>query len=338
VKRIVEALILVVASVAVSACGASERQEAGTPATIFARFAEAAAARDIDGMWELLSERTKARITRAEFARHASALHEREGAVASGRVVLNVRIGDGLAVAALAGGEGEPGSRASVLRLEEGTWRVQLSELDLIYGASFLEFGVNTGGLSAAVEARTWVDGKEARVRAVRRKPSLVQWFEVVPRHRLGPAREHSMVVFARAGDRSGAIASTSSAAVGSISPSPRLTEQGHLLRNFEALLFQIFGTREVSIRWREGLNFSCAGACAPNSDYQWYRLVFERPRGTTLHLSSRKIGRRLVAPTGYVEPVRVRGQLVACDRAETRFLVGYKTFESFTLGCVEPR
>jgi hypothetical protein len=97
----------------------------------------------------------------SEFARHASLLREREGAVAGGRVILNAQIEDDLAVAALAGGDVGPGARAAVLRLEDGIWRVQLSELDLIYGGSFLEFGVNSGGRTPLVETRAWVDGEE---------------------------------------------------------------------------------------------------------------------------------------------------------------------------------
>jgi hypothetical protein len=216
VKRILEVLVLVVASLTAPACGASEREDAATAAAAtFARFAEAAAAGDTDGMWELLSAQTKARIMRAEFARHASVLRKREGAVAGGRVLLSMRIGDDLAVAALAGRDVGPGARAAVLRLEDGKWRVQLSELDLIYGGSFLEFGVNTGGRSARVETRAWVDGDEGRVRRIHKEAALIQWFEVIPRQRLSEAREHSIVIFARVRERSGAIASTSDVAPG---------------------------------------------------------------------------------------------------------------------------
>lgn len=111
------------------------------------------------------------------------------------------------------------------------------------------------------------------------------------------------------------------------------LTAQGRLISNFEALLRTTFGMRAVFVS--KGENFSCAGTCAPLSTYSRYWFVFKSPARTTLHLSKRKFGSEAFG--NYPAPVLIRGQSIACNTGETRFLVVYRNAASFTLGCLAP-
>ncbi len=114
----------------------------------------------------------------------------------------------------------------------------------------------------------------------------------------------------------------------------PRLTEQGKLLRSFEALLAESFGDRLVFRSARE--NFACAGDCSPGSDFSPYRPTFANPAATTFHVSDRRRFRG--TPFGnHPVVVRIRGFAVACDAAEERFLVRYSNMSSFTLACLRP-
>ena len=202
--------LAVTAALLGGACGTSQSrapartaQASATPAAALAEFAQALAAEDADVAWQLLASRTRARVDRSEFAAAAPELARDLGAAAGGRVALDVQVDDAVSVAALAGGP-TPGARAAVLRLENDAWRVQLNELDLVYGPSAFEFGVNTGGRRVKIRARAWVDRVEAR--AIPQKSSLVQWFRIAPREHPPRDRQHVVVFFARVDDRSAAI------------------------------------------------------------------------------------------------------------------------------------
>jgi hypothetical protein len=127
--------------------------------------------------------------------------------VASGRILLDAELEDDLALAALEGKGIGPGARAAVLRRESGAWRVQLSELDLIYGVADLDFQANVRQEDRqSIEARAWVDGVDAPVK--HGNGGMLTSLLVRPREKLGPGR-HSVVGYVEAGKRSGAIAWT---------------------------------------------------------------------------------------------------------------------------------
>jgi hypothetical protein len=110
------------------------------------------------------------------------------------------------------------------------------------------------------------------------------------------------------------------------------LTSHGRLLWNFEALLRQVFKNGSVSVSRPE--NFSCAGDCPPLSQYRPYRFTFARPNGSTFHISKRTFGDHGEFGN-YPIAVLIRGRAVACDAAEKRFLIAYRSTSSFTLECL---
>jgi hypothetical protein len=202
------ALAALLSAFLLAACGGQGAAEGG-PADIFRAFAQAAAKQDGDRLWELLSARMKKDVSRQQFTSRSSLqrLGEDYEPVASGRILLDVELEDDLALAALEGKGIGPGARAVVLRRENGKWRVQLSELDLIYGVGDLDFQVNARQEDRqSIEARAWVDGTDAPVK--HRKGGLLTSLLVRPREKLGRGR-HSVVGYVEAGERSGVIAWT---------------------------------------------------------------------------------------------------------------------------------
>jgi hypothetical protein len=193
----------------VAACGSGETGSSpADTAEVFRAFAVAAAAEDGDRLWSLLSKRMKAEISREEFTAPAVLRHLRDdyAPVAGGSVALDIKLEDDLSLVALEGKRSEPGARAAILRLEDSQWRVQLTELDLGYGAE-LEFGVNARPEDrASIEARAWVDRREASV--TRTSGSFEPTFRIRPARRL-TGNSHNVVVYVEAGQRSGAIAWT---------------------------------------------------------------------------------------------------------------------------------
>src|SRR5918999_261377 len=127
-----------------AACGSTTESTAG-PVDVFREFAQAAEKQDDHRLWELMSERMKAGLPPHQFASPAvlQTIRQDYASVASGETVLEVELDDDLALAALKQSGAGPGARATLLRQEEGDWRVQLSELDLVYGAGDLDFQVN---------------------------------------------------------------------------------------------------------------------------------------------------------------------------------------------------
>jgi hypothetical protein len=110
----------------------------------------------------------------------------------------------------------------------------------------------------------------------------------------------------------------------------------GQLPWDFEALLHKQFpGKAVVSERIVKGrLDFACGGFCGPNAVYAKYWFTFTDAQSARFHLSQRRI-------TGYFgnypRQVLIRGQSVACNERETKFLVEYADAISFTLGCLPP-
>lgn len=114
------------------------------------------------------------------------------------------------------------------------------------------------------------------------------------------------------------------------------LTAQGRLLWNFEALLKEALGDHRVCVSTNTGLDTHWSftrGSCAPLSTYLFYKPVFARPRGSIFHISRR--ARRSAFFGNYPEAVLIRGQLIACDAAEARYLVDYASSAGLALGCL---
>jgi hypothetical protein len=200
---------LLVSTLLLAGCGSTTESAAG-PVDVFREFAQAAEKQDDDRMWELMSARMKAGLPQHQFASPAvlETLRQDYASVASGETVLEVEIDDELALAALEQSGAGPGARATLLRREDGEWRVQLSELDLIYGAGDLDFQVNARrGDRRAIEVRGWINGAEAVVTRAA-KSSTLPTFHLKPREPL-PRGTHAAVAYVEAGPRAGAIAWT---------------------------------------------------------------------------------------------------------------------------------
>jgi hypothetical protein len=173
-------------------------------------FVAAAAASEYDVMWDHLSARTRATMTRAEFRSAAPELAEDVGKVDGGDVFLQEEVGDGQVLVAMVGGPA-PGAHAEVLRREGDDWKVELRSLDVIYGVSAtqpsegkLDFQVNAPN-PAAVTGSLWLDGERTPVK--RRVAGRLVSF--VARARAPRSGRRTVVAFARAGERQGAIAWT---------------------------------------------------------------------------------------------------------------------------------
>lgn len=131
------------------------------------------------------------------------------------------------------------------------------------------------------------------------------------------------------------AAVTLASAALPSASASalpPGLSHEGRALWNFEALLHDTFGNREVCARTGT-LNF-VAGSCSPLSDWQWYSYTFASARRSAFHLARR-------SPRGAfgAHPIliRVKGRFVACDQEERTYLIHYGGAAGLDLDCLRP-
>jgi hypothetical protein len=140
--RPVRAALLVLAVLMVAGCGRAAREIPATPAEArhdpaltLERFAAAAHDRDVEGLWTLLSAPARTRLgpTLADFRRRAPEIERRVGSFTSAdgyATILSEPLGDGVAAAAVArsaaaGREG-PHAYAATLRLEGGSWRIEL--------------------------------------------------------------------------------------------------------------------------------------------------------------------------------------------------------------------
>jgi hypothetical protein len=116
-----------------------------------------------------------------------------------------------------------------------------------------------------------------------------------------------------------------------SAGPPPGLSSSGRALWNFEALLHDTFGNRQVCTR--DDVNF-VAGTCAPLSDWSPYFDVFPNARHSTFHLVAKR-------PRGhfgnYPISLRIRSRYIACDRANRTFLFLNRAAANFDLYCLAP-
>ncbi|MBA3735941.1 MAG: hypothetical protein H0W90_12240 [Actinobacteria bacterium] len=102
-----------------------------------------------------------------------------------------------------------------------------------------------------------------------------------------------------------------------------------------KAILHDQFGTFPVSAHYRPGWwwNFAaCRAGCAPLSYWNTYFLTFTNARNSTFHLSTRRTRPNL---GNYPIPIKVKGRYVACDRAESRFLITYGSAAGFAFACL---
>jgi hypothetical protein len=120
-------------------------------------------------------------------------------------------------------------------------------------------------------------------------------------------------------------------ASVAVAGPPRGLSSAGVARWNFEALLHDSFGNHMVCEK-RDTLSFF-ANDCTPLSDWQPYFFEFSGARHSAYHLSKQKL--RGANFGNYPEPIRIDGRLVACNRAETRFLITYEDAAGISLACL---
>ncbi|MBA2360328.1 MAG: hypothetical protein H0V79_05190 [Actinobacteria bacterium] len=193
--------LAVVLAVLVLAGGCGGETE--SPADAYKDFARAAAERDSDRVWELLSERNRRAASRSVFQGAAPKLADDYKPVAGGDVVLEAELNDRTSVVALRGESGRLSAIGAILRKEAEGWKVQLSELDLNFGSRPLDFTVNVSG-DARIEVRGWVDGRGAPVQAGERTYAPI--FSVGVPEEL-PSGTHTATVWVRVGEKTGALA-----------------------------------------------------------------------------------------------------------------------------------
>ena len=119
--------------------------------------------------------------------------------------------------------------------------------------------------------------------------------------------------------------------------PPAGLTAHGRTLWNFEALLHDTFGAKQVckfNGPYSRGLRFS-DGSCSPLAQYGPYFPTFTNASHSRFHLTSKSVLKMNFG--NYPIAIIVRGQGVACDRAEKTFLVELVDASSFTVTCVAP-
>jgi hypothetical protein len=117
--------------------------------------------------------------------------------------------------------------------------------------------------------------------------------------------------------------------------PPPGLTSQGRTLWELEALLHDTFHSLPVSAHYDSGRDWRFAACgrvgCSPLAYWGIYFFTFRTARHSAFHLSRRhslpNVGNSPV-------PIKVAGRLVACDRAETRFLFNYGSAARFGFAC----
>ena len=116
--------------------------------------------------------------------------------------------------------------------------------------------------------------------------------------------------------------------------PPPGLSKNGRILWQFEALLHDTFGQRDVCSSGGSRQNFTggdvAAGACAPLAVYSPYFYVFADAHGSVFHINAKK---EVGGFGNYPVAVLIRGRPVACNARETQFLILYVD-TLFTLAC----
>jgi len=126
-------------------------------------------------------------------------------------------------------------------------------------------------------------------------------------------------------------VASASAALAG---PPPGLSAYGRALWNFEALLHDTFGSRDVCTKG-SSLNFIApANACTPLATYEPYLYQFAGARHSAFHL----VTRLPKASFGnYPQPVRINGRFIACDPHDRSYLMEFSDASTFTVTCLVP-
>jgi hypothetical protein len=108
------------------------------------------------------------------------------------------------------------------------------------------------------------------------------------------------------------------------------------MLWQFEALLNDTYGGRSVAAHYnrRTGvLNVGCAGeSCGPLSYWTQYAFTFREAKDSSFHLSKARV---LSSFGVHPIPVQIKGQYVACDRSEKRFLITYDLQAGLSLACL---
>ena len=120
--------------------------------------------------------------------------------------------------------------------------------------------------------------------------------------------------------------------------PPAGLTQSGRTVWEFEALLHDTFDRLPVSAHYRQGVywNFAaCRLGCAPLAYWGIYFFTFKSARRSAFHLSTR---RTLISFGNYPIPIKVKGRFVACNRAETKFLITYGSAVGLGLACLATR
>ena len=134
-------------------------------------------------------------------------------------------------------------------------------------------------------------------------------------------------------------------ASVAQAAPPPGLSPAGRVLWNFEALLHDTFGSREVcQVTGASGNGqalpdygdfVSPAAGCDPTATYSVYVPVFANAHGSAFHLVVRHITPGFGG--AHSGPVRVHGLLVACDRKATKLLIAHGDAVGFSPDCEAP-
>jgi len=126
--------------------------------------------------------------------------------------------------------------------------------------------------------------------------------------------------------------------AIESVAHSPSLTTAGDVLRNFEALLRQVFGMQSVcAIASKPGtaIDFPLTNNdCVPLATYDPYFYVFTKSGSSSFHLTNVEYHGQPIAGN-YPVPILIGGRLIACNNADTEVLIEYSDSAGFGLGCV---
>ena len=80
----------------------------------------------------------------------------------------------------------------------------------------------------------------------------------------------------------------------------------------------------------------TCGTNCGPSAEHPGYAYTFADASNSVFHVTGKPFGPD-VAFGAHPIPVLIKGLPVACDTAETKFLVRYGDTVSFTLGCLAP-
>lgn len=141
-----------------------------------------------------------------------------------------------------------------------------------------------------------------------------------------------------------GLLISAGTSAARAASP-PGLSPAGRVLWNFEALLRDTFGSREVcqvTGAYGNGQTLpdygdfvSPAAGCDPTATYSVYVPVFANAHGSAFHLVVHHITPGFGG--AHSGPVHVHGLLVACDKQGKRLLIAHGDAVGFSPDCEIP-